>query len=276
MEASLQQQLWLNSRLFYILLFLATVWYYNVPYLFKPVAQPANLRDGWYQHHRTEILKVQALIAMAVVAGLSVWLLRYGSKLDGYSASVWVFAGSFPLGALLYYGFQHRSIGRINLRRVGLLKPFVIGYTWAGAVTVFPALQHALEGSYTYEMTGLGLLLFIKNFLFISLLSIVFDFKDYATDQNQQLKTLVVTLGIRRTIRYVILPLTGFGWFAFLGYGIAQGFPVLRLVLNTIPFLSLIVVSHSFGRHRSIFFYLVVIDGLMLLKACCGIAAAAL
>jgi hypothetical protein len=40
-----------------------------------------------------------------------------------------------------------------------------------------------------------------------------------------------------------------------------------------IPFVALIAVAYSMHRRKSIFYYLIVIDGLMLVKALCGITA---
>jgi hypothetical protein len=36
----------------------------------------------------------------------------------------------------------------------------------------------------------------------------MFDIKDYAADHNHQLKTFVVRYGLRKTIFYILIPLT--------------------------------------------------------------------
>jgi 4-hydroxybenzoate polyprenyltransferase len=106
--------------------------------------------------------------------------------------------------------------------------------------------------------------------MFISVLGIMFDIKDYAADHNRQLKTFVVHLGLRKTIFYILLPLCGIGLGTFLFYAFAHHFLLLRIVFNTIPFILLIFVAYSMSKRKSILYYLAVIDGLMLVKAICG------
>lgn len=109
--------------------------------------------------------------------------------------------------------------------------------------------------------------------MYITMLCILFDIKDYAMDYNAELKTLVVKLGLRRTIFYFIIPLCVVGLGSFLVYAIARDFSLLKILINIIPFVLIIIVSYSMHHRRSIFYYLIIIDGLMLAKALCGITA---
>jgi hypothetical protein len=60
------------------------------------------------------------------------------------------------------------------------------------------------------------------------------------------------------------------GWLSFVIYGFLNGFSWMRIVLNTLPFLLCIAVALELKRRKSIYFYLIIIDGLMLVKALCG------
>ena len=151
------------------------------------------------------------------------------------------------------------------------MKPFVIGFVWGGTVTIYPLLFHAIENNETYGITLFGFLLFVKNFMFITVLCIMFDIKDFAYDYNQQLKTFVVRVGLRKTIYYIMIPLCIIGLGTFLVFTISHHFRVIRIVINTIPFILLITVAWSMYRRKSILYYLAIIDGLMLVKALCGI-----
>ena len=106
--------------------------------------------------------------------------------------------------------------------------------------------------------------------MFLSVLCIMFDIKDYAMDYNQQLKTFVVNIGLRKTIFYIIIPLSVAGLASFMAYALNQHFQLVKIFLNTIPFIFLLLVAYSLQKRKSIFYYLVIIDGLMLLKAICG------
>ena len=112
--------------------------------------------------------------------------------------------------------------------------------------------------------------------MFISVLAILFDIKDYAADHNLQLKTFVVRAGIRTTIFLVIIPLTLAGLLSLVVFASLQSFPPLRIAINCIPFMALLAVAFSMQRRKAIIYYLAVIDGLMLLKAVCGIVASVL
>jgi hypothetical protein len=56
----------------------------------------------------------------------------------------------------------------------------------------------------------------------------------------------------------------------FIMYAMLRDFPLLRILINTIPFILLIIVAYSMHRRKSILYYLAIIDGLMLAKAVCG------
>jgi hypothetical protein len=58
-----------------------------------------------------------------------------------------------------------------------------------------------------------------------------------------------------------------------MAFALLSHFPLIRTALNSIPFIALVAVAYSMYRRKSIMFYLAVIDGLMLLKAFCGILA---
>ncbi len=272
-EASLQQLLPLNGWLFYALTFLATVLYYNVAYLTEKPSSSPNPRSRWYGRNHIAINRFHTALTLLFVGLLLVFLFRYWQQLLLLTVAEWVVLALFPLTAALYYGINHKSVGTISLRDVGWLKPFIIGCSWAGLVTVFPVIYFHITTRLPYDISLLNLLLFLKNFMFISLLCILFDIKDYATDYNQELKTFVVKIGLRKTIFYVIIPLAVLGLGSFLSYGVTHHFSLPKILLNTLPFLALIGVAYSLQRRRSIFYYLIIIDGLMLFKALCGITA---
>ena len=80
-------------------------------------------------------------------------------------------------------------------RSIGWLKPFIIGFIWGGTETVYPIVFSGIEKQQGYyEVNLVSTYLFIKNFMFISVLCIMFDIKDYAADSNQQIKTFYVAV----------------------------------------------------------------------------------
>jgi hypothetical protein len=272
-EASLQQRYPLNGFLYYLAVFACTVLYYTKAYITEKVRDTSNARAVWYAAYNRVIVRTQLGFTVLLAIMAIGFLATEWKAILKMSWLEWAMLFLFPAVAALYYGINHKSLARYNLRNIGWLKPFVIGFTWAGLVTVYPILYYDVTHQQPLAIKLIGLLLFLKNFMYITLLSILFDIKDYSADHNRQLKTFVVKAGLRKTIFFIIIPLSIIGLGCFLAYGFLHQFSPMKIALNTIPFLLLIMVTYSMQRRKSLFYYLVLIDGLMLIKACCGIIA---
>jgi 4-hydroxybenzoate polyprenyltransferase len=270
-EANLQQGYPLNKALFYVLLFAGTVLYYTHAYLTENNQPNINPRHQWYRQQQKWVYASQWVLTI-LIASIGIYLCtQWVDRLSEVTIKQWLSLSVFPLLAIWYYGDRIPFVKGSSLRSLGWIKPFVIGFIWAGIVTIYPAFFSALENNRPYQPEIFHLLLFIKNGMFITMLCILFDIKDYAADHNQQLKTFVVRYGLRKTLFFIIIPLTLVGLGTFLTYGFAHAFPPLRMVINTIPFILLIIVTYHMHRRKSILYYLAIIDGLMLVKALCGI-----
>lgn len=271
-EASLQAGHSLHGPLFYLLVFCATVIYYNKAYLATEASSHAsNLRSAWYARN-LRLMRTSQLVLIAIFITAGVLLLpNVTAGIAEMTSLEWILTLVFPLVTAFYYGFRHGEKA-YNIRNVGWLKPFVIGFSWAGLVNYYPVLYHHMIAGGHLQAEMSAVFLFVKNFMFISVLCIMFDIKDYEMDYNLQLKTFVVKMGPRATIWLVIIPLCIMGLVSFLFYAHLRDFTSLRIIVNTIPFVLITAVAASLHRERNIFFYLVIIDGLMLVKALCGIA----
>jgi hypothetical protein len=272
-EAALQQNIPLNSFSYYIALFAITTLYYTYAYISINVANPANKRAVWYVNHKQMMVLSQVTLTIIFCIFTAVLLNNLWPHISQITITEWLLIVSVPIIAMLYYGVNLPIVATKNLRQLGWLKPFVIGFVWAGMVTIYPIVYYHIMSNTTYTLTLFGSLLFIKNFMFVTVLCIMFDIKDYAADHNQQLKTFVVRVGLRKTIFYIIIPLTIIGLSTFLIFATSRQFPLLRILINTIPFILLIIVAYSLHRRKSILYYLAIIDGLLLVKSLCGITA---
>lgn len=270
-ESSLQQHTTLNSLVYYLMVFTATVLYYTHAYRAEPASQTTNKRSVWYAVNKTTIIRSQSFHTLLFTVAFIYWIRYYWPDLAQLNLPQLGLIFLFPVVAALYYGSVEPSGATHSLRNKGWLKPFVIGFVWAGAVTVYPLLFSSIENDRLYVPDYVNILLFIKNFMFISMLCILFDIKDYAADHNQHLKTFVVRIGLRKTIFYILIPLSIIGLGTFILYALLHHFSFLRILINTIPFILLIIVTYSMRRRKSILYYLAIIDGLMLVKAVCGI-----
>lgn len=270
-ESCLQQSVPLNSIAYYSFVFASVVLYYTYAYLDEASPNADNERSKWYKRNRQFVFYSQIFFTIVLVMSMFCFIKELPTNLLKMPYYYWVILSIFPIIAALYYGIQSSpSLHKYNLRDTGWFKPFFIGFVWAGAVSLYPVLFSDLEKGMTFQLSFFKILLFIKNFMFISVLCIMFDIKDYAADHNRQLKTFVVQFGLRKTIFYILLPLCSIGLGTFFVYAFAHHFPLLRIVFNTIPFILLIFVAYSMSKRKSIIYYLAVIDGLMLVKAICG------
>jgi len=268
-ETTLQQRFPLNGLGYFFLIFITTVLYYAYPYIRKSLKRSSNPRTNWYTRNYNMMRRNQFVITIILLISLIIFLSNYGKALLHMPATQWLLIFIFPLVAALYYGINSLS-GKYNLRKIGWLKPFLIGFTWAGLVTVYPVLFYDIINKLNYKLTWIGVLLFLKNFMFISVLCIMFDIKDYARDYINRLKTFVVKIGLRKTIFYILLPLSLIGLGSFILYAIDHQFHQVKVLLNIIPFVLLVMIAWSLRRRRSLLYYLVIVDGLMLVKAVCG------
>ncbi|MBT1710704.1 hypothetical protein KK062_20860 [Fulvivirgaceae bacterium PWU5] len=200
-------------------------------------------------------------------------LINYFHEFENMSNLQWLLFLIFPMIGAMYYGANFFS-ARYNLRSIGWLKPFLIGFVWAGVTTIYPFEYHDVLNSTHHPVTILEILLFLKNLMFISMVAILFDIKDYASDSSSHLNTMVVKIGLRKTILFVVFPLTILGVLTFLSYALVHQFSLLKMILIMIPFFLLIIVARSLKRRRSLMYYLVAIDGLLVVKAAFGILAA--
>ncbi len=269
-EAALQLQIPLNQPVYYLAVALSVFLYYTYAYAKPGDAFRYNPRSEWYARHEKQI-RVSQWIGVILLAFCSVRL--FWSLQDGFQYlhwQDWLLLLSFPLAAVSYYGLLPASPVSLNLRNTGWLKAFVIGFVWAGMVTIFPLYYQKLRSGFTETEPALVIWFFVKNWMFCTVNAIIFDMKDYASDANQELKTFVVRMGLRKTIFYVLLPLTLCGMTALLIFGCYQEFRPVSMLLNMIPFVCLLLVAWSMHLRRNIMYYLIVIDGMLLVKAGCG------
>jgi len=213
-EATLQQKIPNKSFAYFVLIFLVTVLYYAYPYIRKSLSQTNNPRTNWYTRNYNLMRWNQIAITVILLSSALLFLKQYERTLTHLPINKWLLLLIFPVVAGSYYGLNF-LFGNYNLRKIGWLKPFVIGFTWAGLVTIYPVVFYDITNDLEYQFSWVGELLFLKNFMFVSLLCIMFDIKDYSADYIARLKTFVVKLGLRKTISYLLLPLSVVGLVSF-------------------------------------------------------------
>jgi 4-hydroxybenzoate polyprenyltransferase len=264
LETSAQLALPVNGWLMAVA-FVGTVMFYGYPYR-RRTANSADPRVAWHRRHRRLVDRLQRGALLALVA-LSAWIaIRHRGAIPTMTPFEWGLLLMVPGTAALYY--EAPAISRaFTLRRSGWLKPFVIGFVWAGVVVAYPILFARLQYGHRTPFALFPCLLFVKTLMFVAVLAMLFDIKDRDVDRRVGLSTVVTLVGAERTLFHVSLPLTVLGIATFLSYATMQQLTVPRVVLVLAPFGLLVAGIVSLTKPRPILYYLVVIDGLMLAKA---------
>ena len=270
-ESTLQLSIPFNSLSYYALLFIAPIVYYTYAYMGATNSHAQNPRTQWYARNNRLIKWSQLLLSITTVLLVLYLALNHYEGILHLHVKYWLIVLTMLGMAVLYYGLVPVFFFNLNLRNTGWLKPFIIGFIWATAVNLLPIIILKIESGVDVPESTLWGFLFVKNWMFCTVNAIMFDMKDYAIDSNRQLKTFVVRIGLKKTIFYVLLPLLFTGMLSLLLFFSLNHFPLQRILLNLFPFLLTAVVAYSMNKRKNIFYYLIVIDGLILVKALCGI-----
>jgi 4-hydroxybenzoate polyprenyltransferase len=268
----------LNSLPFYLVIGFATILFYSIIYYVSSkkinkeiVAFDWKNRTVWYSYHRNYIRILLIISGIIIIASGIYFSVENFSRL--FSLPVWKYflLALFPLVSITYsfnvLPFKNLSI----LRQIGVLKPFILGFAWSGFVTLFPLFLLEIEGRSQNTNALPAYWLFIQNFVFISMLCIIFDIKDVQLDQKQKLRTIPVILGVQRTIYFVIIPLLIMNLLLKTIYMMANEMLVMQIIIRDLPNIVLIWLSLQVRQRKSTLYYLAVIDGMMLVKAITGI-----
>lgn len=271
-ETVVRLQLLPLDPLFYLFAFTGTVLFYNYPYFNNRLAVVDNPRAKWYIHHRKLALwNVYLCALLFLISGLYLGF-DYHEAIFQWSFSRWILVLVFPLIAVWYYGTDS-VLKIIQLRDIGWLKPLVIGLVWAGVSVIYPWVLSDLKSAQLTNFTGLKFMLFLKCTMYLAMLAILFDIKDMIADKTLNLKTIIISIGIQKTMSFVIIPLTLLGLLVFFSFAYFSDFSWLKTLLLAVPFLALIFVTKFFNKQRSLLFFLLVIDGMIIFKAVFGIIA---
>jgi len=272
-ESTLQLKLPFNSLWYYILISLVPVVYYTYAYMgVNKFSSDLNPRSKWYSEHQFTVKWSQLILGSASILIFLYLFAHNFYAIFHLPVIYWIIVFVLLLAAALYYGLLPSYFFNLNLRNTGWLKPFVIGFVWACTANIIPLVVLRIETGINGAEGVFWIWLFIKNWMFCTVNAIMFDMKDYAIDANRELKTFTVRMGLRKTIFNVLIPLLLIGMLSLCIFAYLKHFLLMSVVLNLAPFVLTTMVAYSMNKRKNILFYLIVIDGLILVKACCGIA----
>lgn len=270
-ETNLLINISLNVFPFYLLIFFCTCIYYTMIYVRSAGAKIYNERTVWYRKNLIAIKRTLRIALFVVITFLLFLVWKNIHTLLLLSPSQCLLIILLPLMAG-WYTISPNFFHIKNIRQIGWIKPFVVGLIWSGWVTAYPILISRVQTPQpAFLVISPYLLLWLQNFLFFSVVAIIFDIKDYRTDFNHGLKTYPVILGIRKTFRFIIIPITILNLIVFILFQRQEKFSAWQSMVQLIPYLLLILVLMKHRQRKSLLYYLVAVDGLLFAKALCGI-----
>ena len=144
-----------------------------------------------------------------------------------------------------------------RLRQIKGLKIFLIAFTWT-LVTVYIPIN-----LYIVNKISLAIVL-INNFLFIAILSLLFDIKDFQKDKVNNLRSIPVLIGEKKSyyiIQLILAVLLISTCFLYDDVGFATTIALLLHIL-----FSYLVIFKFKSSHKN-FYYTILIDGLLISQA---------
>ena len=267
-ETNIKIGLPFNSIAYYTFISTITVLFYLYAYRIpKSLKSSSNPRTQFYITHRKSVRIYTAILAViALISGIILAI----NCLPNYEILTWKWLTVLFFTTVLSFGYYDFKLG-ISLRKTMLLKPFLIGWTWAITTVFLPVLFLMLKNETHYVIDAKFYFLFSQTFMYCVVNAILFDLKDYEDDSNRNLKTFVVKYGYHFTLNRIILPLIFLGFLSFVIFGIWYGLPLHRILFMLIPIVCLAIFAFKLNRPKAILYYLIAIDGMILLKAICGI-----
>jgi 4-hydroxybenzoate polyprenyltransferase len=246
-ETNLLLHLPLNSISFYCFVFGATLAQYNLHYLVKTSAVKNSQRLAWS-------LKNKNLHKILLAIGIILILFSFLS----FRLHHFIILGILGVIAFLYSLPVIPTGNKKRIKDYGFIKIFTLSLLWTIVTVWFPVVNFSFE-------KNIFVLVFLRRFVFMFVLCLLFDIRDIEIDRKENINTIAVILGKKRSyflayiLLFVFIILSLFQFYYFNDKGIL----IAMLLSAIITFFTVEVTK----KINSDFIYLAGIDGMMLLQA---------
>lgn len=237
----------LNSFSFYCFVFGATIVQYNLHYSMKKVAVKDSERLRW-------TLQNKNLHFVLLVTGCLLILFSFFS----FHLKHFLILGVLGCISVLY-SFPFLPFGKKKrIKDYGYIKIITLSLLWT-LVTVWLPVSNLVVNP------ALFVFVFVKRFVFMFILCLLFDVRDIEIDDKENIKTLAVMLGKKKSysLSYFLLIL-------FVALSVIQYFFYPQMVFLLAMLVSSVitwVIIELTKKTNSDFIYLAGVDGMMLVQA---------
>ena len=242
----------LNDTGFYCFVFGATLVQYNFHYFIKKNANTGSKRLNWSARN-IHIHKILLGIGCLFILG-SLFTLH----LKHY----------FLLGILGFISILYSSPflpfpRRKRIKDFGLLKILTLSLFWT-LVTVWLPIVETKFHILSFQ------LIFIRRFIFLFILCLLFDMRDIDVDSKENINTLPIILGIKKT--YLLANTLVFVFMLLSVIEYLQLSDMGQLLAMLLSGVATFLVIYNSRNNKNDIYYLGIVDGMMLLQAALVIA----
>ena len=226
---------------------------YQFPYMLNKNWFTNNTRLVWFSQNN---MKMRILVFIEIVV-FSLMLFQMSSF------QVLLFVHLAIIGWCYYQGFSipNKSHTNYTLRNLPHAKTLSIGYVWAVATAIIPLGQHL-----SHLHWGNIVLLAVMRIALVCSLCLIFDLRDKTQDDQCKLPTLPVKYGLSATYCVIFILLAIYTLTLVLNFGIT----IFSMGFIIMVFWICLLLQWQKNRIDD-FFYLVMVDGTMILPFVIGI-----
>lgn len=246
-ETNLLFHLPLNPVSFYCFVFGATLAQYNLHYLVKTAAVQNSERLEWSMKNK----KVHKIL---FATGIGLILFSFFS----FRLHHFIILGVMGVIAFLY-SFPVIPLGKKRrIKDFGFLKILTLSLLWTLVTVWFPLVNFSFD-------TDVLLFVFLKRFVFMFILCLLFDMRDIEIDRKENINTVAVILGRDKSYKLANITLVLFIMLSLIQFLYNGDYRVLiaMLISSIITYFTIMYSKKS----NSDYVYLAGIDGMMLLQA---------
>jgi 4-hydroxybenzoate polyprenyltransferase len=185
-----QVQLGMKPQLYpYIfLIFFATLFVYNLHRLITVITNKEALHTAKHKWVKQHLLLFYGVVIVSVIGFL--WAVALADKK--------VLMSLAPIALLtIFYSFPVFKNKKVlfRLREIPFLKIFLISLVWSLSTILLPIIKSEAAYDKVHIMSML-----LERFLFVFAITIPFDIRDMEIDIKEQLKTIPVVMGTKRSL----------------------------------------------------------------------------
>ncbi|MBX5439121.1 MAG: UbiA family prenyltransferase [Thermoflavifilum sp.] len=246
-ETNLLLHLPLNHFFFYLFIFSATLFQYNMHYYIKTTANIHSARFAWSMAHRNMHLIFVGTGIVGMLVSLAFLTLKHYLAL----LCIGVISAMYSLPVL---PFQKRK----RIKDFGLLKIITLSLVWTLVTVWFPVIHlHSIDAAFW--------LVFLRRMIFLFVLCLAFDIRDVPVDAREGIRTLPVSIGVKNAYLLIYVLLILFValsiWYLFY---LPEPMPLAAMIISALA--TYWVIDYA-RRHRHDMAYLLGVDGMMILQA---------